>query len=196
MQKKRFQVSLEIIHCDGFVSMPATAQALYIQILSLCDDEGFTSQIGMCKFLSHATDEDVQMLVDKEFIYLVGERKVCVVKHWKMNSWLRTVDKSTFEERSLIYINKNGNYTLDKCNGTPLDKAVSSDSDVVEQQYNSSNATVEQQENSPRVQTPARRPKPNHTNTYHNNPLHTNTYQSNPKEVVDNYKIEDPDERF
>lgn len=133
MQKQRGQFSLEIVHCDGFTSMPATAQALYLQILSVCDDEGFTSQLAICKFLSHASDEDVQTLVDREFIYLVGERKVCVVKHWLMNTWLRKKSSTTFAERSLVYVKPNGNYTLDGSQGTPL------------VQHNDSTTTAQQQ---------------------------------------------------
>ena len=170
MQKKRFQVSLDIIHCDGFVSMPATAQALYLQILSVCVDEGFTSQVGMCKFMAHATDADVDELVKREFIYLVGERKVCVVKHWKMNAWLRKVDRSKFEERRLIYVNKNDNYTLDSSAGVPLDEWHDSDCAAVEQQSSSDDAAQMRPSHSDTpTQTSARRPIPNHTKPYQTN---------------------------
>ena len=123
MQKKRFQLSLEIIHCDGFVEMTPPAQALYMQIVSVCDDEGFTSQLNMCKLFAHASDVDVQELVDKEFIFLLGDkRKVAVVKHWWMNTYMRDckIVQSTFAERSLVYIKANGNYTLNPKEGKPL----------------------------------------------------------------------------
>lgn len=120
MQKVRGQFSLEIIHCDGFTSMPATAQALYLQILASCDDEGFTSQIGMCKFLSHSSDDDLKQLVEKEFIFQIGN--VTVVKHWWMNNYIREdrIEPSSFSERSQVYIKANGNYTLNDSEGSPL----------------------------------------------------------------------------
>lgn len=177
MQQKRGQFSLEIVHCDGFTSMPATAQALYLQILSVCDDEGFTSQLGMCKFMAHATDEDVQTLVNKEFIYLVGERKVCVVKHWLMNTWLRRKNSTTFEERSLVYVKANGNYTLDGNDGTALAL------------YNNSTTAAQQQ--SSRGDTPTR------TATQPSNPIQSNpnTYQSNTsKRVTSKQRTREEDE--
>lgn len=129
MQKYRGQFSLEIIHCDGFTSMPATAQALYFQILSVCDDEGFTSQLGICKFLSHASDEDVAILVKRRFIYQIGDDgegnpTVTVVKHWRMNTYIHDGKRnpSTFAERELVFLNVNGNYTIDPKEGTPLKK--------------------------------------------------------------------------
>lgn len=126
MQKMRFQLSLDIVHCDGFVHMPATAQALYVQIVSVCDDEGFTSQIEMCKFLAHASDDDVKALIDKEFIFQVGERNVTVVKHWKMNTYLHEgkMNPSKFAERALVYLKQNGNYTLNPNEGKPLGQPI------------------------------------------------------------------------
>lgn len=168
MQQKRGQFSLEIVHCDGFTSMPATAQALYLQILSVCDDEGFTSQLGVCKFLSHSTDEDVQMLADKEFIFLVGERKVCVVKHWQMNAWLRKKNVSTFAERSLVYVKPNGNYTLDSNAGKPL------------VQRNNSTSTAQQQPSHGDTPTQGSVQASAHaSNPIQSNPIHTNTLQDN-----------------
>ena len=123
MQKKRFQLSLEIIHCDGFVEMTPSAQALYMQIVSVCDDEGFTSQLNMCKLFAHASDANVNELVEKEFIFLLGDkRKVAVVKHWWMDTYMRDakIVQSTFAERSLVYIKANGNYTLNPEEGKPL----------------------------------------------------------------------------
>ena len=177
MQKKRGQFSLEIIHCDGFTSLPATAQALYLQILSVCDDEGFTSQLGICKFLSHATDDDVKALEGREFIYLVGERKVCVVKHWRMNTYIHDgkVDPSTFAERALVFVNPNGNYTLDSTKGSPL-KPIENQC-IQDKKRNKSGISPETFRN-----TPASRDLPargSHTNTLHTNTLHTNTLHTN-----------------
>ena len=174
MQQKRGQFSLEIVHCDGFTSMPATAQALYLQILSVCDDEGFTSQLGMCKFLSHSTDEDVRQLVEREFIYLVGERKVCVVKHWLMNAWLRKKNISTFTERSLVYIKPNGNYTLDSSAGKPL--AQHMNSGPTAQQHPSHSDTPTQVSAQATGQASAHASNPIQSNPIQTNTLHSNTY--------------------
>lgn len=172
MQQKRGQFSLEIVHCDGFISLPATAQALYLQILASCDDEGFTSQLGVCKFLSHASDEDVQMLVDREFIFLVGERKVCVVKHWLMNTWLRKKNSTTFTERALVYVKPNGNYTLDCNAGKPLAQHNNSTCAAQQQPSRSDTPTQASTQGSAQASTQA-------SNPIQSNPIHTNTIQDN-----------------
>lgn len=125
MQKERRQFSVDIVRCDGFVSMPATAQALYFQLVMSCDDEGFTSQVEMCKFLAHASDKDVDMLLSRNFIIQFkrdGEPTVTLIKHWRMNNWIRNGREtpSKFSERNLVYINANDNYTLDPKEGRPL----------------------------------------------------------------------------
>lgn len=180
MQKKRFQLSLDIVHCDGFVNAPATAQALYVQLVSVCDDEGFTSQLELCKFMAHAKDCDVEYLVNKEFIYLVGPRKVCVIKHWRMNTWMRNQERSTFAERSLVYVNEHGNYTLNSNEGTPLEQRANSGNAANEQRLSSNGTAVEQSESSRGRVAHAERPcPPNADVPIQSNPYHTNTYQSN-----------------
>ena len=132
MQKERRQLSIEIIRCDGFVSMPATAQALYLHLVMSCDDEGFTSQLRMCMFLAHANDKDVEILIKRRFILQItndGEPTVTVIKHWRKNNWIngKRIIKSEFTERSLIYVKSNGNYTLDSKEGMPLTDSKPSD---------------------------------------------------------------------
>lgn len=169
MQKKRGQFSIDIIHCDGFVSMPATAQALYFQILASCDDEGFTSQLGMCKYMAHASDKDVETLVERKFIYRIGSNnRVTVVKHWRMNAWLNPnrADKSTFAERSLIFVKPNGNYTLDASEGTPLDQS------NVNQVSDKCQSDVSQM--SDKCQPRAGVRSPSQSNPYQSIPIHTN----------------------
>ena len=181
MQKMRFQVSLDIVHCDGFVHMPATAQALYIQILSVCDDEGFTSQIEMCKFLAHAKDDDVKTLIEKQFIFQVGERKVTVIKHWKMNTYLHEgkMTPSKFAERSLVYLKENGNYTLDPSEGKPLGQPIleskrSEDGMKTETSKNTLSSRDGQGARAGRAQN-----NPIQSNPIHNNPLQNNTKEAN-----------------
>ena len=180
MQIQRFQLSKEIIHCDGFVGMPATAQALYLQICSVADDEGFTSQLDMCKFLAHASDDDVKILIDREFILQVGERKVTVVKHWKMNAWLRRIDKSTFSERSLVYVKAGGNYTLDPSKGTPLSQWKGNQRVAQEQPSDNQDVASEQPDCDTDDETPAqpcRVPDTLHSTTPHPNTLQPTTPQ-------------------
>ena len=124
MQKERRSFSIEIVKCDGFVDMSAEAQALYLQLVMACDDEGFTASTNICKAFAHASDQAEQELIDKQFILQIkGEnRKVTVIKHWKANNYFRDgkAKPSTFAERAQVYVKPNGNYTLDPSEGQPL----------------------------------------------------------------------------
>ena len=64
----RKQIPFELIHSDGFTSMPATAQALYFHAAAVCDSDGFTSKLTTSKFYSRATDEDVELLISNGYI--------------------------------------------------------------------------------------------------------------------------------
>jgi len=124
MQKTRRQFSIEIIRCDGFIAMSSGAQALYFQLMGSCDDEGFTSQVEICKFLAHASDNDLQELIKRRFVYVIENDgvKVAVIKHWRLNNYFREgqAKPSTFAERAQVYVKPNGNYTLDSSEGQPL----------------------------------------------------------------------------
>lgn len=124
MQKERRSFSIEIVKCDGFVDMSAEAQALYLQLVMACDDEGFTASTNICKAFAHASDSAEQELIDRKFILQIkGEsRKVTVIKHWKTNNYFRDgkAKPSTFAERAQVYVKPNGNYTLDPLEGQPL----------------------------------------------------------------------------
>ncbi len=190
MQKQRFQLSLEIIHCDGFTSLPATAQALYVQIVSVCDDEGMTAQLNLCKNLAHASDDDVKALIDQEFIYQVGKRKVTVVKHWTMNTYLNPnkVNQSKFSERSLLFLKPNGNYTLNPDEGKPLEPIKSEViTDLGRNEDGASTDTFRNTPSShaapyaaPRAAPPA---APTQSNPYQSNPYQSNTLHSNPNDI-------------
>lgn len=191
MQKTRRQFSVEITKCDGFIAMSAGAQALYLQLLGACDDEGFTSSIALCKYMAHATDEDEAELVRRRFIFVFESDgvKVAVIKHWRMNNWIRNerVTESSFVERSKVYVKPNGNYTLSADEGVPLDnsEAVNCQPDVCQVSDNplTSNKRESKTKRKPTQSIPIQ------TNPYTNqsNPIHiqTNTPQSNPTQSTE-----------
>lgn len=178
---------MEIIHCDGFIDMPATAQALYFQILSYCDDEGFTAQLRSCKRNANATDDDVEELIKKRFIYVFDNDgvKVVVVKHWWDDNYIRDgkIVPSSFSERSQVYINPNGRYTLDASKGVPLPPIKNEQKTTrvplsyrtrYEQGTNKVRTSTDQHEQAPmqapaQTLTQAQHPIPSHPNTLHSN---------------------------
>lgn len=101
---------------DDFISLPSSAQALYLHLNQGADDDGFTKQINSAMFKAHASVDDVKLLLAKRFI-LQFEGGVIVIKHWRMHNTLRK-DRYTptnyQEELSLLGIKSNGAYTFDE----------------------------------------------------------------------------------
>lgn len=202
MQKKRGQFSIEIVRCDGFVSMPATAQALYLQILASCDDEGFTSQLEMCKFMAKASDKDVQLLIDREFILRIKKegRTISVVKHWWLNNYIREdrIEPSSFSERSLVYVKPNGNYTLEASEGSPLPQPKKSSQPAKGRPYVSQVSAKSQQTRTAPCVAPRAAEQDNTTqdNTDTPNVVSNNTTQDTTIHSIPNQEIEPDRTRY
>lgn len=99
---------------DNFISMPSSAQALYFHLNQGADDDGFTTQIAMAMFKAHASEDDLRVLLAKNYV-IRFESGVLVIKHWRMHNTLRK-DRYTptnyQEELELLGVKKNGAYTL------------------------------------------------------------------------------------
>jgi hypothetical protein len=99
---------------DNFTSMSSSAQALYFHLNQGADDDGFTNQISMAMFKAHASEDDLKVLLAKNYV-IRFESGVLVIKHWRMHNTLRK-DRYTptnyQEELELLGIKKNGAYTL------------------------------------------------------------------------------------
>ncbi len=106
--------SKKITDSDAFIEMSSAAQALYFHLNQSADDDGFNNQIQMAIFRSHASVDDLKVLMMKNFI-IRFENGVIVIKHWRMHNTLRK-DRYTptnfQEELSLLNIKENGAYSL------------------------------------------------------------------------------------
>jgi len=98
---------------DNFMSLSASAQALYLHLSMSADDDGFSNQVAISMFKAHASVQDLEALLNKRYIYQF-ENGVIVIKHWRMANALRkdrytpTVFK---EELAQLQIKENGSYT-------------------------------------------------------------------------------------
>jgi len=99
---------------DNFMSLSASAQALYLHLSMSSDDDGFCNQISVCMFKAHASTQDLQALLEKRYIYQF-ENGVIVIKHWRMANALRK-DRYTptafKEELAKLQLKDNGSYTM------------------------------------------------------------------------------------
>lgn len=98
---------------DNFMSLSASAQALYLHLSMSADDDGFCNQVSISMFKAHASVQDLQALLEKRYIYQF-ENGVIVIKHWRMANALRK-DRYTptnfQEELAKLELKDNGSYT-------------------------------------------------------------------------------------
>lgn len=109
----RRMFSIEELQSDRFLSLTATAQALYIQICLSADDDGFTARIKLTERLIGATDKEFQELINAGYL-IKFESGVCVVANWLVNNQIRKDryhETSYKAEKSSLVINGNQWYT-------------------------------------------------------------------------------------
>ena len=115
MADKRM-LTKKITDADEFISMPSSAQALYLHLNQSADDDGFNNQVQMAMFKAHASVDDVKILLAKRYI-IQFESGVIVIKHWRMSNALRK-DRYTptafQEELKMLKLKDNGSYTLNE----------------------------------------------------------------------------------
>lgn len=113
--------SQEIVESDAFLEMPLSTQCLYFHLGMYADDDGFVNPKKIMRLLGSQPD-DLKVLVGKRFV-LHFQSGVVVVKHWRMNNFLRK-DRyrptAYLEERNQIYLKENSSYTDDGSQGTPV----------------------------------------------------------------------------
>ena len=114
--------SKTIVESDAFLEMPLSSQCLYFHLSMHADDDGFMNSPKKVQRIIGASEDDLKILIAKRFI-IPFESGVVVVKHWKINNYLRsdrykeTVYK---DEKSLLFLKENNAYTLAGNGGIPL----------------------------------------------------------------------------
>lgn len=106
---------------DDFLELSAEAQCLYFHMGMLADDDGLSKNYRSYMKLIGATNEDLQSLIDKSFIYKF-DSDVIAIKHWKINNTVRndryrpTIFQNEF---SRLDIADNNEYIMLDTNGIP-----------------------------------------------------------------------------
>lgn len=118
---ERRMFTKKITDSDSFIELSSSAQALYFHLNQGADDDGFNNQVQNAMFKSHATIDDLKVLMMKNFI-IRFESGVIVIKHWRLHNTLRK-DRYTptnfQEEFKMLGIKDNGSYELSN-NGCQL----------------------------------------------------------------------------
>ena len=106
--------SKTIVDSDAFLDMPMSTQCLYFHLNMRADDDGFVNNPKRIQRMVGAADDDLKLLIAKSFI-LTFESGVIVIKHWRMNNYLRNDRyKPTIytEERKQLRFGANRRYLI------------------------------------------------------------------------------------
>ena len=103
-----------IVLSDAFLDMSPTARCLYFTLGMFADDDGFVNSPKGIMRQCGASEDDLKLLLAKKFV-LAFESGVIVIKHWRINNYLRSdryVETKYTEEKSLLTIEEKGAYSF------------------------------------------------------------------------------------
>jgi len=110
-----------IVLSDAFLDMPLSARCLYFTFGMIADDDGFVNSPKAIIRQCGAAEDDIKLLIAKRFV-LPFESGVIVIKHWRINNYLRN-DRYTptkyAEELDKLSVEVNGAYTESERDGIP-----------------------------------------------------------------------------
>ncbi len=111
---ERRMFTLQIVDSDAFQDMPLSAQALYFHLGMKADDDGFLGNPKRVQRMIGASEDDMKLLLMKNFIYLF-DTGICVIKHWKMHNYIQKdrYKPTAYElEKSMLELKQNKAYTI------------------------------------------------------------------------------------
>ena len=134
-QKRMFDKT--ITNDDSFLEMPIGSQVLYFHLSMNADDDGFINNWKSIMRMIGAKEDDLKVLVAKSYV-IPFETGVIVIKHWKINNYLRNdrYKPTRFqEEYNQLIKDNNLVYQLDT-NGIPSIDKNSIDKNSIEKEIN------------------------------------------------------------
>ena len=140
---ERRMFSLKVVGTDWFLEMPLSTQALYFHLSMRADDDGFVDNPKTITRIIGATQNDYDLLVAKRFILEFGNG-VIVIKHWKMNNYIRKdryIPTRFKSEINSLEENDNGSYTEKKEENVWLPNGIPSGNQVVYPEFPNLNYT-------------------------------------------------------
>ena len=112
-----------IVLSDAFLDMPMSSRCLYFTLGMLADDDGFINNPRSIMRQAGCSEDDLKLLLAKRFL-LAFESGVIVIKHWRINNYLRSdrySETKYLEEKGQLQIEDNGAYREPEgCRGIPI----------------------------------------------------------------------------
>lgn len=112
---QRRMFSLRVVDTDSFLDMSPTAQNLYFHLGMRADDDGFVSNPKKIMKITGAPEDDMKVLIAKNFIIPMATNGVCVITHWKTNNLIKSdrYTETVYKEEKARIIEKDGVYSID-----------------------------------------------------------------------------------
>ena len=109
---KRRCLSSNIVESDEFFRLPTDAQALYLHLNMISDDDGFVNSAQSATARIKNGKKSLSILVEKRFVLKFGS--VYVIKHWRISNSLKNdrVKPLLYSEiAKKIWVKQNKAYT-------------------------------------------------------------------------------------
>ena len=130
-QKRMF--SKKVTDSDKFLDLPLTAQALYFHLNMHGDDDGFVDNTKTVKRMLGASDGDLRMLIEQNFL-IPFESGVVVIKDWRVHNTIKNdrYQKTIYtDEFKRLSIAENKSYTEWFQNGSNMEPQIRLDKDSI-----------------------------------------------------------------
>lgn len=89
---QRRMFSKKIINSAKFVKMPVSTQCLYFHLGLNADDDGIVEGFNIMRMIG-STEDDLKILVAKEFVIVLNEDLVSYITHWNEHNLIRAERK-------------------------------------------------------------------------------------------------------
>ena len=85
---QRRMIAKAVVETEWFISMPATAKSLYFYANLKADDDGVVDCMTVCCMMAGASEDDVKILEDKNYI-IKARDGLWVLKHFGQNNEIK-----------------------------------------------------------------------------------------------------------
>lgn len=110
---QRRMFSRRITDTDHFLDMPLSAQCLYFHLNMEADDDGFIGNAKTIRRKVGASEDDLKLLIAKQFLLPFETSSVVVVRDWRIHNYIQKdrYNRTLYqEERQTLGLDKNGIY--------------------------------------------------------------------------------------
>lgn len=97
----RRMISKSVVESARFLTMPISSQCLYFHLIVNADDDGVVEAYPVV-LLCKANPDDLKVLAEKEFVFVLNEEMVTYIMHWREMNVLRADRKSDSRYKELL----------------------------------------------------------------------------------------------